>query len=211
MRSQVEKRIRELAGGPGATLSHSSAAVLTRLRSRSDVRGPIHVSVPGRGGGRRPGILFHRVDLSADECRVIDGIPVTSPGRTLVDIAGMLDAARIPRPHSNVPIGPYELDHFWPVEGVAIEIDSRAHHSSRGRFEGDRRKDAWLKARGIEVIRLTWRQITREAVPTAVQSARIPRRIRMPALASPDIARYCSSAMVWAVRSRPHPAPLPGR
>ncbi len=226
-----------LAGGPAATLSHLSAASLSGLRPRPDVPGPIHVSVPGAGRSRRPGIRFHRVALADDERTIVDGIPITAPGRTLVDIAGMLgrreiehavacaererlidheqlaalperyrsrpgigllrevtqrlaepaftrseaenrclemlDAARIPRPHSNVPIGPYELDHFWPVEGIAIEIDGRAYHSARGRFEGDRRKDAWLRARGIEVIRLTWRQITREAMPTAVQIGQI--------------------------------------
>jgi very-short-patch-repair endonuclease len=46
-----------------------------------------------------------------------------------------------------VAFGPYELDLFWPEEGVAIEIDGREHHSSRPRFEGDRRKDNWLRAR----------------------------------------------------------------
>jgi very-short-patch-repair endonuclease len=80
----------------------------------------------------------------------------------------LLQAGGLPRPHSNVPVGPYELDLFWPEAGVAIEIDGYAYHSSRTRFEGDRRKDAWLRARGIEVIRLTWRQITRDATATAV-------------------------------------------
>lgn len=85
----------------------------------------------------------------------------------------LLRAGGLPRPHANVPVGPYELDLFWPDEGVAIEIDGWAHHSSRPRFEGDRRKDNWLRSRGIEVIRLTWRQITRDAVPTAVQVGQI--------------------------------------
>lgn len=77
----------------------------------------------------------------------------------------LLRQAGLPRPHANVPVGPYELDLFWPHERVAIEIDGYEYHSSRARFEGDRRKDNWLRARGIEVIRLTWRQITSR--PTA--------------------------------------------
>lgn len=81
----------------------------------------------------------------------------------------LLRAGGLPRPHANVAVGPYELDLFWPEEGVAIEVDGRKHHASRPRFEGDRRKDAWLRARGIQVIRLTWRQITRHATATAVQ------------------------------------------
>lgn len=97
----------------------------------------------------------------------------------------LLRAAGLPRPQANVPVGPYELDLLWPSEGVAIEIDGRTHHSSRPRFEGDRRKDNWLRARGIEVIRLTWRQITRDAFPTAVQIGQILAlaRLRRPAAA----------------------------
>jgi hypothetical protein len=81
----------------------------------------------------------------------------------------LISVGGLPRPHSNVAVGPYELDLLWPDEGVAIEIDGWKHHSSRAQFEGDRRKDSWLRARGIEVIRLTWRQITRDAIATAVQ------------------------------------------
>lgn len=95
--------------------------------------------------------------------------------------------AGLPRPRANVPFGPYELDLLWPAEGVAIEIDGWAHHSSRLRFEGDRRKDNWLRARGIEVIRLTWRQITRDGFRTAVQIGEIlaVARARRPPVAAP--------------------------
>jgi very-short-patch-repair endonuclease len=43
------------------------------------------------------------------------------------------------------------------------------HHSSLRRFESDRRRDAWLLAAGIKVVRLSWRQITDEALATVVQ------------------------------------------
>jgi very-short-patch-repair endonuclease len=80
----------------------------------------------------------------------------------------VLRSGGLPRPHVNVTVGPYRLDLFWPDLGIAVEIDGRAYHSSRSRFEGDRHKDNWLRARGIEVIRLTWRQITRKPTETAV-------------------------------------------
>jgi len=222
-----------LSGGPEALLSHTNALRLWKVYGLEDPR-PVHVTVPGSGRGRRPGIVFHRVvALAGDECAVVDGIPVTAPGRTIVDAAGLLGsreietaiaaaeregligseelaglshryarrrgmallrsliaertdarftrseaerrcldllrASGLPGPHANVSVGPYELDLFWPDESVAIEIDGWKHHSSRPKFEGDRRKDGWLRARGIEVIRLTWRQITRDAIATAVQ------------------------------------------
>jgi very-short-patch-repair endonuclease len=221
-----------LAGGPCAVLSHTSAVPVWGMLSMGG-GAPVHVSVPGSGRGGRLGIRFHRVALAEDERTVVDGIPITSPFRTLVDIAGILGSrevelavaaaereglitgdeltalpdryssrpgmsvlrtliregtgphftrseaerrcidllrsAGLPRPHTNVPLGPYELDLFWPVEGIALEIDGRAYHTCRHRFEGDRRKDAWLHARGIRVVRLTWRQISRDPIATAVQ------------------------------------------
>ena len=226
-----------LAGGTTAVLSHLSALRLWRMR-QARVAGPVDVTVPGSGRGRRPGIRFHRVHRLADHERgVLDGIPVTSPARTLVDVAAVLGsrelelamavaeregliscqelaalpgpyggrpgmsalrallrqqagpdltrseaerrclallrAAGLPRPRVNVPVGPYELDLFWPDEALAIEVDGRAYHTSRSSFEGDRRKDSWLRARGIQVVRLTWRQITRDSIATAVEVGQI--------------------------------------
>lgn len=80
----------------------------------------------------------------------------------------LIRAGGLPIPHTNVSVGPYELDLLWPREGIAVEVDSWAYHSSRSRFEGDRRKDNWLRARGIEVIRVSWHHITRRATETAV-------------------------------------------
>jgi very-short-patch-repair endonuclease len=44
-----------------------------------------------------------------------------------------------------------------------VEVDGRAYHSARSRFEGDRRRDTDLAAAGFRVIRVTWHQITRES------------------------------------------------
>lgn len=81
----------------------------------------------------------------------------------------LIRRAGLPAPDVNVRMGAYELDFYWRDERLAVEIDGFRHHSSRPRFEGDRRKDAWLRARGLSVIRLSWRQITQEAMATAVQ------------------------------------------
>ncbi|MBX6365681.1 MAG: DUF559 domain-containing protein [Gemmatimonadetes bacterium] len=77
--------------------------------------------------------------------------------------------AGLPAPEANVGVGPYEIDFLWRSAGIAVEVDGFRHHSSRPRFEGDRRKDAWLVAAGITVLRLSWRQIVEEEVATAVQ------------------------------------------
>src|SRR6187402_2297307 len=76
-----------LAYGPGAALSHQSAAVLWGIRRKR--RGPIHVTAPcGRQGlRRRKGIWIHRCKLTAEDRTTRDGFPVTTLARTLFDLA----------------------------------------------------------------------------------------------------------------------------
>ena len=59
---------------------------------------PIHVTVPGRPDDPRtarpsiPGVVIHHVPaLHPDDVTVLDGIPVTTPARTLVDLAECMD------------------------------------------------------------------------------------------------------------------------
>lgn len=48
----------------------------------------------------------------------------------------------------------------------AAAIDGHAFHASRREFERDRQRDADLAARGIRVMRVTWKRLTRQ--PQAV-------------------------------------------
>jgi very-short-patch-repair endonuclease len=77
-----------LAGGPGAVLSHHSAAYLWALRVWSGAR--IHVTIPA-AGGRRPtnDLAIHRTRRPI-ESTTLDGIAVTTPMRTLADLADTL-------------------------------------------------------------------------------------------------------------------------
>jgi very-short-patch-repair endonuclease len=78
-----------LACGPQAFVSHRDAAVIHKLLPYPADPGPVHVTV-ARDCGRRPGIAVHRVaELRPDEVGRLDGIPVTSPARTLIDLAAM--------------------------------------------------------------------------------------------------------------------------
>lgn len=74
-----------LACGDGAVLSHASAAAAWGMRPHS---GRIDVSV-GRGGrARRRGIRLHcRRSLSAADVTQLDGLPITTPARTVLDLA----------------------------------------------------------------------------------------------------------------------------
>jgi hypothetical protein len=74
-----------LAAGPDAVLSHRSAAALWGIRPSARPR--IEVTAPRRS---RPGVQVHQARLAPDEITVRDGIPVTTPARTLVDLAAVL-------------------------------------------------------------------------------------------------------------------------
>jgi len=75
-----------LAGGPGAVLSHRAAAALWELRPAPS--GLIDITVPGRSRKGQIGIRVHNVrHLDPDDRALVDGIPVTSLHRTLLDYA----------------------------------------------------------------------------------------------------------------------------
>ncbi len=75
-----------LACGPGAVLSHRSAAALWDICPERSRR--IDISIPAGRRATRPGITVHRrATLAAEVCH---RIPVTAPVVTLVDIASSL-------------------------------------------------------------------------------------------------------------------------
>ena len=83
-----------LACGPGAVLSHTSAG---ELHGIAKGRG-IHVASPTRSRHGIPKLTLHQPrGLAPDEVTVIDGIPVTSVTRTLVDLAAILDYDQLKR------------------------------------------------------------------------------------------------------------------
>jgi very-short-patch-repair endonuclease len=76
-----------LAGGDGALLSHRSAARLWKLLPPAAER--IEIACPASRRSRRDGIVSHRLTVADDEWLIKDGIPVTSPFRTIFDLAAV--------------------------------------------------------------------------------------------------------------------------
>lgn len=227
-----------LACGPGTLLSHVHGGWLWNLNDRPPRSWPVDVLMSdGRTPARRPGIRAHRPGrLHPGDASSVDGVPVTSPGRTLCDLATVLsrrelesavaraerheliDAAelrklvarqhgvagapllravleqdggpaftrseaerrfldlvrtsRLPEPEVNVRVHGYEIDFLWRDQGIAVEVDGFAYHSSRRSFASDRRRDAELLDARIIVIRVTWEQIAHEPTATMVTLAR---------------------------------------
>jgi very-short-patch-repair endonuclease len=212
-----------LACGPKAVISHLTAAGLWRLIEHAI---GIDVTVPGAGSRERDGIRFHRASLTADDIVTRDGLRVTTPARTLLDLASsmpertldrlveeaqvqrlvtrdellhavangagrpgvrklaaivgspgepaftrseaerllleLVRAAGLPSPHTNTRVAGYEVDAHWPLHKLVVEVDGWTYHRSRQAFERDRARDARLLLAGYRVLRITWRQLTRE-------------------------------------------------
>src|SRR5436190_2398230 len=85
-----------LACGEHAALSHHSAAALWGIGERR--RGRVDISVGRRCGHKRAGIRARsRPSLPRGDIVLLDGIPVTSPTRTLLDLATELSATALER------------------------------------------------------------------------------------------------------------------
>jgi len=80
-----------LACGSCALLSHKSAAELWEIRTPQP--GPVEVSLAGGGKRRARGLVVHRrIVLKPADHRARHGIPVTSPARTLADLANRISS-----------------------------------------------------------------------------------------------------------------------
>ena len=105
-----------LSCGPGAALSYLSAAILWGLLPE---RGPrIDVTVASGGGRRRRGALvIHRAALAEGDVTVKDGIWVTTPGRTIVDLADVLSERQLARVVDEAAYLRLDLDELRPRPG----------------------------------------------------------------------------------------------
>ena len=70
--------------GDGAVASHDTALAIYGLADAMPA--VIHITVPRRFRGSRPGVLIHRAALPAGDVTIRDGIPVTTPLRTILDV-----------------------------------------------------------------------------------------------------------------------------
>lgn len=85
-RAAVRAALRQL--GPDAVTSHASAAVLLEVPAWDLPLDRIHITRDRSYGGRRTRDLhLHPSPLPPSDRTTVDGIPVTTPARTVVDIA----------------------------------------------------------------------------------------------------------------------------
>lgn len=226
-----------LGCGDAAVVGHRSAEWLWARGRQKRESSPVEILV--HGGVRRqvPGIRVRTVGrLEPDEVTELEGIPLTTPARTILDLAlvasprelerALADAeregrvsraellsllsrrprhrgarglwaligdgspaamtrseaeerllllirkARLRPPETNIRVEGYEVDFFWRIERLVVEVDGFAFHSSTRAFELDRRRDAALTVAGFRVTLLTWPRIVNEPEATLALLAR---------------------------------------
>jgi hypothetical protein len=108
-----------LAAGPGAALSHASAAALWELRATAATR--IDVSVRTNGGRqKRPGLRIHRTpSLHPEEVTEHHAIGTTTPARTLLDLASSLPRRALER-----ALDQAEILELFDLRGLQTVMDA---------------------------------------------------------------------------------------
>jgi very-short-patch-repair endonuclease len=87
----------------------------------------------------------------------------------------LLDLIRsggLPAPRTNVVVHGFQVDCYWKDARLVVEVDGYAWHGSARAFVRDRKRDAALAAAGVQVLRLSWQQLTGERDRTLVQLTR---------------------------------------
>jgi predicted transcriptional regulator of viral defense system len=125
-----------LAVGPGAVLSHRDAAALHGMRKPPESR-KVSVTTGKDARGTAALWVFPRRTLNVEDRMLVSGIPVTSPARTIVDVAPMLGAGQLA-----ATLGEADRRGLFDVEAV-----ERALRRTRGRHgQGYRRLATALDA-----------------------------------------------------------------
>jgi hypothetical protein len=102
-----------IAAADVAVVSYRSAAVLHRLGDvDADV---VEFTVASRHQTRRGDVRIHRGTVDASDKTLVDGLPVTTPLRTISDLA----AARLDRGHLAGVVRDALIEHNLPVKAAA--------------------------------------------------------------------------------------------
>lgn len=116
---------------------------------------------------KRPGVARLRSALRADQ-------QLPSREEFVLRFLALCDRHQVPRPtvdlHLDTGLASLgQIDLAYEAERLIIELDGAQSHMTRTRFEEDRRRDAYLAARGWLTLRFTWRRVTKDAYAVAAE------------------------------------------
>ncbi|HEX3618108.1 MAG TPA: DUF559 domain-containing protein [Solirubrobacteraceae bacterium] len=72
------------------------------------------------------------------------------------DFYSLCDQRGLPLPLLNLYVHDIKCDAYWPDQGLVVELDGRAGHSSPAQLRRDRRNDMALRGHGLTVLRYDW-------------------------------------------------------
>ena len=155
---RARARAATMTCGEGAVTSHRAAAAIYGLMPAG---GDVHVTVPGRNPGTRDGVQIHRVTtLSVNDVVVRDGLTLTSPARTICDVAGTeslsdteraLNEARVQRLVADSALERV-IERTPTMKGSSVirQLLRANDDSGYTRSEAERRMRRLAKAAGLE-------------------------------------------------------------
>ena len=145
--------------------------VTTPARTISDLRrsvsssaSPPPVSRSGSPGSVSPSELRQAIRRAEVLGLPIDEQPGADRTRSELErrFLRLCRRSGLPRPEVNAPVAGLTVDFLWRERGLIVETDGYRYHRGRIAFEEDRARDLRLRSRGLEVIRLTYRQVADE-------------------------------------------------
>jgi very-short-patch-repair endonuclease len=155
--TSAARAILEIA--PDVTVQELELAYATAVRKGLTTRRQLEETLARHKGCRGAAAVRTLLD---------GGPPAFTRSRGERRLLASIRAAGLPEPECNVPIGPYEADLLWRAERVIFEIDGYDSHAGPTGFEHDRKRDAYLQARGYRVVRVSWDHVIND--PDAVVS-----------------------------------------
>jgi hypothetical protein len=183
-----------LACGEGGFLTGRAAGFLLVLIRAQRAPDP---EVIARTARQIDGIAVSRArKMDPRDVTTWKGIPVTTPARTLVDLAAVVSAEELSRAvhqadvlHGATPDdvetvlrrrpnakgaaklrkvlwGDADRILSWPKHKLTVELDSYRYHRSRHAWELDRKRERQAYARGDQFRRYTWGDVVEHPRPT---------------------------------------------
>jgi very-short-patch-repair endonuclease len=108
---------------------------------------------PGRKGAKT---------LTAELDKMLGKVPPWTQSELQRAMLALIRENGLPEPKTEVPLGDYRVEEYWPEHRLAVELDSYEFHRGRKVFRSDRRKDGKLKLAAIDVFRVTEDRIREE-------------------------------------------------
>jgi len=91
---------------------------------------------------------------------------------------GLVRAAGLPEPETQVWVNGYRVDFYWPTLGLVVEADGWRYHRTPGQQATDYRRDHAHTRDGLTTLRVAEAQVRHEPQQVKATLAAIANRLR---------------------------------